>query len=103
MNPLIIKDNGGTETSLCDDDVLTDVHDGNNNNNIFYTTSGMKAGEFLIYLNPSTKKENRTMLLNESPFHGSANITQSSIPFHDLKHHRILINMNVFNVDIVFV
>ena len=100
MNPLIIKDNGGTETSLCDDDVLTDVHDGNNNN-IFYTTSGMKAGEFLIYLNPSTTKENRTMLLNESPFHGSANITQSPIPFHDLKHHRILINMNVFNVDII--
>ena len=46
-NPLIIKDNGGTKTSLCDDIVSVE-----NGNEYYYTSSGMKK-EMLVYLNPA--------------------------------------------------
>ena len=95
-NPLIIKDNGGTKTSLCDG-----VSPIENRNNNYYTSSGMKKGEFLIYLNPATTATvgGATPLLNESPIHGSVELTPHDLE-NDHKNHRILINMNFANAKI---
>ena len=95
-NPLIIKDNGGTKTSLCDDIVSVE-----NGNEYYYTSSGMKKGEMLVYLNPAATAtiNGDTPLLNESPIHGSVKLTPHDLK-NDLKNHRILINMNLSNARI---